>query len=546
MKVSRNPRVAVSIFAILLFVSFITLEGAANVYQVFFPIPIRQNVIFGATNGRDDQFVLQANADGSYSSKSELGAEFVDSTGNRFPVAKDKNVIRIVCLGGSTTNGVGADKTHSYPALLGDLLNAAYGGCGTRFEVMNCGYMGYHSWHSRLLTATRIVRLNPDVVTILQGTNDLMAVVFIRDFNDVLREQRRILNAQSPGLVVRFVDKVLLKLQLTISTYRVGNFLLQNIRNIDGKYLDIPEKLDLFGYTRNLRAIIDQGRQSGFETVVLNYPWLVKTDDQARASSPLLKSGPLPLYEAGRKYFDKANRELCQGTDARFADLLSDFDDLIASHGPEIIPHIYSDQIHFTKEGNYFIAKNMVKEILDVPAVRDAVGQCQSLSLQEGLTILHPHVFFKNGWPQAPSELQPLVVTQSQNASRMAGEDGPPGWSKWEAADQSRPAFITLRYTKKTKQDFMPANGLYNSFFYPRTAGSGTKVRVLSGAGEALFALSGRLDNASWSDLGDKYGINLPDLRPGETITVELTGKTQVWCPPDGFFFTNDTTPSGQ
>ena len=528
----------------LAFVLFISLEGISYIYQKFYPVPLRQNIIFGAQNGRDNNFILQPNSDGTYSVTLKPEEFFVDSIGRKFSVIKPKGCIRIVCLGGSETNGVGSDKTHSYPVLLNDLLNSYFGKCGVSFEVINSGYMGYHSWHSRLLMTCELINLNPDIVTVLQGPNDIETAAWINNFNDVIKEQRSILDAHHKNILERMVSRLNIKLKETIATYRLAMYLCNNINSLKWRRLTIEDKLDLFGYKDNIRSIVDFDSKNNIQTMILNYPWIVKPDDKNRAESPLLKEAP-EEFKDGRNYFNKVNRDLSASTGAILVDLLSSFDNVINLSGKGIMEKIYHDHVHFTKEGNFLVVQSIASELMKLPLIREKTSECESLSLQEALTLLHPQVFFTNGWPEAPNEIQPLAVVKKENIRLVNDSEGPHGWVKYEVANTAYPAVLTLGYTDRSKQSPMPGNGFFNTFFYPRVAGAGAQVRVLSNSGDVIFDLAGQLNNSSWSGEGDKFGLNLPDLRPGDTITVELSGTAQVWCPPEGIFFTNDCKSPG-
>ncbi len=84
---------------------------------------------------------------------------------------KPDDVLRILCLGGSTTFGTGCKADSSaYPALLETMLAARYP--GQRFEVLNAGTPGYRSAES-LMNLERLADLEPDIVIVYHGINDI-------------------------------------------------------------------------------------------------------------------------------------------------------------------------------------------------------------------------------------------------------------------------------------------------------------------------------------------------------------------------------------
>lgn len=79
--------------------------------------------------------------------------------------------VRVVCIGDSITEGIGADEGKSYPSQLQELL-------GPKWEVLNCGLSGrtllrkgdFPYWVEDAFT--RAKDFKPDVVVIMLGTND--------------------------------------------------------------------------------------------------------------------------------------------------------------------------------------------------------------------------------------------------------------------------------------------------------------------------------------------------------------------------------------
>jgi lysophospholipase L1-like esterase len=97
----------------------------------------------------------------------------VNQLGFRGPevsIEKPKNVLRIVAIGDSTTFGL-AGEGCPYPAQLEGLLNSNRE--TPRFEVINAGVEGYSSIYALRLIETRIAQLEPDLVIIYVGWNDL-------------------------------------------------------------------------------------------------------------------------------------------------------------------------------------------------------------------------------------------------------------------------------------------------------------------------------------------------------------------------------------
>lgn len=83
--------------------------------------------------------------------------------GNEFQYYKGNNVVRIACLGGSTTES-------GYPEVLEKLLNKRKD--GKRYEVLNFGIAAWSSGHSLVNFVLNVRDFSPDYVIIHHGWND--------------------------------------------------------------------------------------------------------------------------------------------------------------------------------------------------------------------------------------------------------------------------------------------------------------------------------------------------------------------------------------
>jgi len=84
---------------------------------------------------------------------------------------KQKDTLRIVCLGGSSTWGWPLEYTTKiYPAVLEGLLNAHFG--NMKFEIINAGVGGYSSFQDLMYLKNTLLEYNPDIITLCIGAND--------------------------------------------------------------------------------------------------------------------------------------------------------------------------------------------------------------------------------------------------------------------------------------------------------------------------------------------------------------------------------------
>lgn len=103
--------------------------------------------------------------------------EHTDYPMERFPVAFDRGGggqgLRVVCLGGSSTGGAYQmdDLEQFYPAVLGRVFDELASDAGVR--VINQGVGGWNSFHCLLYLREFIDELDPDLITLYLGNNDI-------------------------------------------------------------------------------------------------------------------------------------------------------------------------------------------------------------------------------------------------------------------------------------------------------------------------------------------------------------------------------------
>ncbi len=92
--------------------------------------------------------------------------------GPEVPAEKPEGAYRIVCLGGSTTYCTAVERDElAYPAQLERILREVHG--DTRVEVLNAGVGGWSSWECLIDLELRILDLDPDLLVVYHGINDV-------------------------------------------------------------------------------------------------------------------------------------------------------------------------------------------------------------------------------------------------------------------------------------------------------------------------------------------------------------------------------------
>ena len=87
--------------------------------------------------------------------------------GRRIEVQKRPGVIRIICVGDSTTFGLGVDVKETYSHVLEQSLISR----GLNAEVFNAGIPGTNLWQQLLLFERRLLKYKPDLVILYSAPN---------------------------------------------------------------------------------------------------------------------------------------------------------------------------------------------------------------------------------------------------------------------------------------------------------------------------------------------------------------------------------------
>jgi len=94
--------------------------------------------------------------------------------GEEFTREKPEGVFRIVAIGGSSVYTITVeDDAETFPAQLQTVLRERYG--HERVEVINAGVGGFNSWESLIDLEFRVLDLDPDLIVVYHGVNDVHA-----------------------------------------------------------------------------------------------------------------------------------------------------------------------------------------------------------------------------------------------------------------------------------------------------------------------------------------------------------------------------------
>ena len=301
--------------------------------------------------------------------------------------------IRVLAVGGSTTECVPIDQSRLWTTLLEEKLSPAAG--GRRVWVGNIGKSGLNSRHHVIQMEHLLPVYDPDIVVMLVGVNDLSVRLMRGDAYDPrfledpenLRRLREQAFAVYPDESPRFYasDPWLKRTRLwrlvRAFKYQIlhrplrqdsrGETLRQwrALRASGGRSDDLPpldEALD--EYERNLSAIVDAIRRHGAVPVMLTQPVLWRPDLTEREEALLWLGGVGAFQETpGSLYYTPA--ALSRGMEAYNQRLLSVCRELdavcvdLALVIPPTTEYFYDD-CHFTDAAQGLVADSVAGEII--------------------------------------------------------------------------------------------------------------------------------------------------------------------------------------
>jgi lysophospholipase L1-like esterase len=173
----KITEIILPIFSILL--TFFLLEIGARLWLNYLATPEQYDRYVLFTSIDPKQFAFTPHPYLSYypTPNYRKGLTSHNSLGYRddeFSLEKPSGVYRIVALGGSSTYDVSIeDNAGTFTAQLERLLKEDYS--YGNVEVINAGVPGYNSWEILVNLEFRVLDLDPDLIIIYEGTNDVHA-----------------------------------------------------------------------------------------------------------------------------------------------------------------------------------------------------------------------------------------------------------------------------------------------------------------------------------------------------------------------------------
>lgn len=176
-KFPKKSDVALGLFSI--FLTFFLLEIGARVWLNYLATPDQYDryVLFTSLDAKEYAWTPHPYLVYYPTPNYQKGLTSHNSLGYRndeFSLEKPDGVYRIVALGGSSTYDVSIqDNGKTFTAQFEKLLNEEYS--YQNVQVINAGVPGYNSWEILGNLEFRVLDLDPDLVIIYEGTNDVHA-----------------------------------------------------------------------------------------------------------------------------------------------------------------------------------------------------------------------------------------------------------------------------------------------------------------------------------------------------------------------------------
>jgi lysophospholipase L1-like esterase len=191
--------------------------------------------------------------------------------GDSLAIPRPPGEVRVFMVGGSTTECVFLDDRESITRRLQDRLRAAYPGLDVR--VYGAGKSGDKSWDHVAMVSQRIAHLQPDLIVVFAGINDLLAGAGGRDY--LMRD-----TARPPTLKV-LVAEAATEFQLPRLVFRATTPADPNSIDIRSEYrrlaararglplADGPPRENVRPYEENLASLAGIARAQGARMVFM-------------------------------------------------------------------------------------------------------------------------------------------------------------------------------------------------------------------------------------------------------------------------------------
>jgi lysophospholipase L1-like esterase len=244
--------------------------------------------------------------------------------------------IRIVCLGGSTTFSTKVGNETTYPALLQTILNDK----GVPCEVINAGVGAYTSAETLINLETRVLDLQPDLLVIYHGVNDVHPRVTPGFQNDYSHYRKPFVMPEPSILSKLAVFSTFAAVLDHQGQKKVGIHKLTT--NLDFEVVKPEQQEENFRrtdssvYRQNLKSVVDLAESKGIEVVLVSFFFQPEMLEESQRFSSY-------AYSAGIAEHNQAMEAIAKETSAHFLDLSKGF--------PVERRDLFKDVVHLNSDG---------------------------------------------------------------------------------------------------------------------------------------------------------------------------------------------------
>lgn len=293
---------------------------------------------------------------------------------------KPANEIRVFLVGGSTTECFYLDDSEAIDRVLQNELNQFRGGA-TRVKVYNAGRSGEALDDHLSMIVHRILHLQPDIIVVFSGVNDLTKSIYGFDYLHYSIERG---NSFSLSTLLKFIGTEFQIARRVHSLFhRTGSQserqILENITQVSNykekvalrraaKTTDDKPRLDLEPYERNLKSIMGTAKGHNVKLVLITQPSTWNGQDGKS------KSWQWMLYRNGVTYredhmdaaMESLNRVVRQTATQQNIPVYD-----AAALMPKTSAFIYDD-VHLNVRGAQFIGKGLANLMREKGLIPDA------------------------------------------------------------------------------------------------------------------------------------------------------------------------------
>ena len=370
--VKTSALIIVSLAVALIFAEGgLRLAASAGLFPELFTMLGRAKPPIDSRDGPGMYYIHQYSAYAIKPGYKRADFELINSHGFRgeeFNVPKPDDMYRIVAIGGSTTFGVYVPYTKTFPVYLQQELRERLK--QQNIEVVNAGLTGSTTAESLHRLFTQIFPLDPNMVIIYHGYNDLFPRIF-NNYQDDYYHFRKADPNNPPGLTKFLIYRIALRALSAAAfheNYNLASIVWQtkNLPDSDAERMENFFSSNTNAFKNNLENMILVLRANGVQPVLATFA----ISKDIRHWNDYI---PAFLWEEGIRQHNQIIRELAEKHSVPLVPFAERGDNLlIANAYQDKNACCYEDSIHMTPVGNEVKADIFADTI--EPLVKAAMG----------------------------------------------------------------------------------------------------------------------------------------------------------------------------